>query len=474
MAFSSQLNVVGWNFRGKFKGSEIKDYGEHIIKQILVDNKISVFFGQQINFKPKLPEDYQQLGNSRAFIVYDKTSFRASDEKRLKHRLKDLQQMGRFPLHYLPETNYVVCKFKMINKPDLEFLALSWLTEEVTHGEKVRSTNTFKKLTKFALNLSILEELPILICGSFLIDPKEAMSCLPYGLLCHSYRCSPRRALRANNLFISSSEACLIDPKPLVCPKTRLVTNIIFNPEDAFYFDPVIAGLVFAKRRQSRVEPNSPAGIVQSTWSSYLLQRNYQEAEFNGIDQPRMVRSHTAGVETLLSRSNEDDFFTNTDNPFKLNPVPSKSEESASASDERNHQPEAKIPANSFEPVKIEDTITHDPVILPQFSSDNTLSRFDEPMTETDEDMVSESHLETVMELPETLYAADDPYDQYDVNVADLIYHSSDSEPEYDQNNTKYGKYGSRKKGQLAMKSMSYPDLYDEEVIQNSPTCYMS
>ena len=70
----------------------------------------------------------------------------------------------------------------------------------------------------FASNLSALEEIPIIVGGTFNLSPEEAMDCLPEGFVCHGYDPSnKRRIARASNFFLASEELAMQDVKPLSC-----------------------------------------------------------------------------------------------------------------------------------------------------------------------------------------------------------------------------------------------------------------
>ena len=100
--------------------------------------------------------------------------------------------------------------------PGVHFLALSWVTDQC-HGQ-VRATSIFRKLMQFAANLSALEEIPIIVGGTFNLSPEEAMDCLPEGFVCHGYDPhNKRRIARASNFFLASEELMMRDVKPLSC-----------------------------------------------------------------------------------------------------------------------------------------------------------------------------------------------------------------------------------------------------------------
>ena len=62
--------------------------------------------------------------------------FKVVDERHYRHFLRDLQQVGRLPYHYLPEQNYVILKMQLRPIPDVHFLAMSWVTDQC-HGQVI-------------------------------------------------------------------------------------------------------------------------------------------------------------------------------------------------------------------------------------------------------------------------------------------------------------------------------------------------
>jgi hypothetical protein len=106
-------NAISANFSGRFKGQEVKDLGQAFIRHIVTARGIGVVFGQQINFRlTLLPENFEQIGGQRAFILYNRKQFQANDELQYRHFLRDLEMKGRLPKYFLPESNYALCKLK--------------------------------------------------------------------------------------------------------------------------------------------------------------------------------------------------------------------------------------------------------------------------------------------------------------------------------------------------------------------------
>ena len=157
------------------------------------------------------------ISQKRALNVFNcLVSLQVVDERHYRHFLRDLQQVGRIPYHYLPEQNYVVLKMTLRHIPGVHFLALSWVTDQC-HGQ-VRATSIFRKLMGFAANLSALEEIPIIVGGTFNLSPEETVDSLPDGFVCHGYDPhNKRRIARASNFFLASEELMMRDVKPLSC-----------------------------------------------------------------------------------------------------------------------------------------------------------------------------------------------------------------------------------------------------------------
>ena len=250
MAYSigaGEVEVLAMNLSGRFKGREIQLLGERVINTILTEKSIGVFFGQQTNFLPEFPEGYSLVGGTKAFLVYDNRLFRAFDDKRFRDKLKDLQLMGKLPFHYLPYQNYAICKLQSRRDPSMEFIAMSWVTDECFGY--MRSASMLKKLSLFISNLSLVEELPVIVAGSFRVAFDDACDLLPEDLSCFSYQPKgPRRALRASTYFITTRSAGVYNVEPVVTANIDLSMDHgpgdhWLNPEDAFYCDPVLATL---------------------------------------------------------------------------------------------------------------------------------------------------------------------------------------------------------------------------------------
>lgn len=244
-----ESQFVSMNMAGRFNGQEIKRYGQQVIKHILTEKEIGLFFGQQTNFRPALNKYFEYIGNTRAFLVYNKKQFKVCDEKQYRHHLRDLELQGRMPRHYLPETNFVVCKVKTRshNKPRAEFIAVSWLTDECMG--KLRASSQLKKVLAFIENISMLEQLPVIVGGTFRLTLEDAKELMTPGFRCCGYLpANKRREVRTSSFYICSRSLKLHEVKPIVCSKIDLAENDKserwLNPEDAFYWDPVIANFV--------------------------------------------------------------------------------------------------------------------------------------------------------------------------------------------------------------------------------------
>ena len=246
---TDESQFVSMNMAGRFNGLEIKRYGQQVVKHILTEKDIALFFGQQTNFRPAMPKYFEYIGNTRAFLVYNKKQFKVCDEKQYRHHLRDLELQGRLPRHYLPETNFVVCKIKTRshNKPRAEFIAVSWLTDECMG--KLKASSQLKKLLAFVENLSELEQLPVVVGGTFRLALEDAKQLMTPNFRCCGYLpANKRREVRSSSFYICSRSLRMADVKPIVCSKIDIAENVKserwLNPEDAFYWDPVICTFV--------------------------------------------------------------------------------------------------------------------------------------------------------------------------------------------------------------------------------------
>lgn len=242
---SGELTMVTMNLSGRFKGREIRKYGQEVLKHILSHSTVSVFFGQQMNFRPSLPDNFVFEGGTRAFIYYDKNIFRGCDEKQYRHYLKDMENKGRLKRYYLPEANYLIIKMRGRQNPRNKFLAISWMTDECQG--KLKSLNLVRKLLSFAADLCAIEEMPVIVGGTFRITLEEAKNIVYTefeGFRVHGYMATkPKRMLRMSNFFFTAKPVKMDDIRPLICSKIEVhsdMTERWLNPEDAFYWDPVI------------------------------------------------------------------------------------------------------------------------------------------------------------------------------------------------------------------------------------------
>jgi len=126
---------------------------------------------------------------------------------------------------------------------------VSWVTDECFGYQ--RSLSMLKKLCAFAINLAAVEELPVIIAGTFRVTFDDACDIIPEELSCFSYRPrGPRRALRASSYFITSRGASMFNLDPVNTANIdfsmdRGPKDHWLNPEDAFYCDPVLATVDF-------------------------------------------------------------------------------------------------------------------------------------------------------------------------------------------------------------------------------------
>lgn len=249
----SELTLLAMNLSGRFAGREIRRFGHAVLGALLTEKNVDLMFGQQTNFKPKLPEHYDMIGTPRAFLSYNKARIKACDEKQYRSKLRDLQFSRKLPFHYLPLQNFTLTKFKTRKTPAVEFIAISWLTDE-TLG-RTRKIGMFKKLMSFVVNISKIEELPIIIGGTFNITLEDASDCLPDGYCCYGYIPeNARRSIRSADFFICPSSMRLENVKPIICANLEIeeCSEMWLNPEDAFYCDPVRATLVGEKQRHEQ------------------------------------------------------------------------------------------------------------------------------------------------------------------------------------------------------------------------------
>lgn len=245
---SDASQFVSMNMAGRFAGREIRCFGQQVIKHILTEKDIGLFFGQQTNFRPSLPRHFEFVGNTRAFIVFNRRQFKMCDEKQYRHYIRELEMQGSLPRHYLPETNFVIVKVKTrsFNVPKSEFIAVSWFTDECM--SKVKASSNVKKLLAFVENLSNLEQLPVIVGGTFRLPPKDMKSLMTENFRCCGYLpSSKRREVRAASAYVISRSLWMTDVKPIVCSKIEVGESEMdkwMNPEDAFYWDPAIATFI--------------------------------------------------------------------------------------------------------------------------------------------------------------------------------------------------------------------------------------
>ncbi|ESN98920.1 hypothetical protein HELRODRAFT_162389 [Helobdella robusta] len=263
-------NLVSMNLSGKFKGQEIKELSQSFIEYLVNSKKINIVFGQQCGFRmSQIPKNCEFVGNQRALIIYNKKFTQANDETQYRHFLRDLEMRGRLARFYLPETNYALCKMKSKMIHDVSFLAMSWMTDETK--DTLLCLNLLRKVLSFTANLCAIEEMPVIIGGTFRLTLDEIKSVVYNefeGFRCYGYKTTKsRRQARMCDVFISCPPLKLDEVKPIVCTKIdgRLNKNHAmskwFNPEEAFYWDPVFAKMNLRSGTSIVSSPSSPRAI---------------------------------------------------------------------------------------------------------------------------------------------------------------------------------------------------------------------
>ena len=246
------FNLVVMNFSGRFNNLENRVIGQHVATQVLVEKNAAVFFGQQSSFLPKVPKYYKSVGLKKAFIAYDTHKFTCLDDKLFQLKIKERQQSKKMPLHYLSDNNYAAIQLRSKFLPRVSFIALSWVTNE-SLGQ-TRSLSTFKKLMGFIKNLEEIENIPIIVGGSFRLTPDVAVDWMPPGFTCYSYVPeTPRRAVRAASFFVCSDSLMMEGIRPLSCGNIEApkAAHRWVNPEDALYCDPVLATVIPPRSREA-------------------------------------------------------------------------------------------------------------------------------------------------------------------------------------------------------------------------------
>ena len=449
--FPSELRLVSMNIHGRFKGREIKEYGQLIIRYILNEKTAAMLFGQQTNFVPDLQNNYEYMGGTRAFILYDTTQLDAGDEKHYKLYLRDLELQGRLPKNYLPENNFVISKMRTKSWPCMEFIAISFHTDECFG--KLRSTSLFRKLCVFLENLLEIEEMPILVSGSFRINLEDAKKIVPDGFRCCSYIPSTRkRSLRQSNFYICTRSLVMNDVRPMVCGKMDVADHVngslrkFINPEDIFYWDPVAAYM--REKDQGKVWEN----IQPSVRNDKLPQKPAVPNRFGFIKrQESVTRKETVSKEDDIANRFE---FIMEDTPspdgkkrtgaLKLKPYyealkcinASLSPEKSTESEQEDLLSASQDDVQSKSQIPSRTKISHGRW---QESKDSLLSLSGESQCSSD------LNLSSSQDLPCTRAENDLP---------------EETSPEY------------KHKDQLK-KAASFVELYDEELVNNSGVCYM-
>lgn len=262
-------NLLSMNLGGKLKGEEIKALGESFMDYMITSKKINLIFGQQCSFRfMQVPDACEFVGNQRALMIYNKKYLQANDESQYRHFLRDLEMRGRLPRYYLPEANYALCKMKSKVIHDVSFLAMSWMTDDTK--DTLLCLNLLRKVLSFAANLCAIEEMPIVIGGSFrltLHQVKQVVYNEFEGFRCYGYKSKKsRRHSRMADIFISCPPLKLDDVKPIVCHKIEgkqknQAYGKWFNPEEAFFYDPVFAKMNLRTGTSVMSSPSSPRAL---------------------------------------------------------------------------------------------------------------------------------------------------------------------------------------------------------------------
>ena len=63
-------------FPRSFTAKELKPLGQQVLRLLLNEKDVDLFFGQQTVFRPSLPECFDLVGTNKAFLTYDKRIFK--------------------------------------------------------------------------------------------------------------------------------------------------------------------------------------------------------------------------------------------------------------------------------------------------------------------------------------------------------------------------------------------------------------
>ena len=62
----------------RFTAKELKALGQQVLRLLLMEKDIDLFFGQQTVFRPSLPDHFELVGTNKAFLTYDRRIFKVN------------------------------------------------------------------------------------------------------------------------------------------------------------------------------------------------------------------------------------------------------------------------------------------------------------------------------------------------------------------------------------------------------------
>ena len=235
-----ECRIVSMNLKGRYNDWEFRKYGQKLVD--FVCTRADVLLGQQSDFKYSFPRNYKHIGSNRSFIAYNKDEYVAVSEKYYKEYVEELAASKKIPKVFLPKQNFTMTKIHRTGESRKKIILVSWFTDDFTGKRQCMSM--FRHLCSHLSHLSKLEALPVLLSGTFQIDPADIEMLLPSSMVCFSYKApSRRRAMQYSNLFVCS--------KSLMCKKVGLFPlckiNLMRNgqrqkmveAEDTFFYDPI-------------------------------------------------------------------------------------------------------------------------------------------------------------------------------------------------------------------------------------------
>ena len=244
-----EMKVLSMNLSGRFAARELKIYGQRALQYLLEKENVALLFGHLAGFKMSPMENYEYIGTNKAFFLFNTDVLRGGDDKQFKQLVRNLQFRGKLSHNYVQENSFAVCKFRARHDPLLQFIAISWPSDECDSRLKIK--NNFKHMIRFAADLAYLEQLPIVIGGTATSIPTDLVSSMHHDFEFYGYKyANARRAARASEFYVLSSGSIrLTEVKPVICGKIDLNkdSHIWKTPEDFFYYDPVKAVLWLEK-----------------------------------------------------------------------------------------------------------------------------------------------------------------------------------------------------------------------------------